>query len=54
MTVQIVENSVTVPDDVNLTLDGHKVAVTGTNGNVVRDFAHTKLNIDYEENTLRV
>ncbi|MCW4049254.1 MAG: 50S ribosomal protein L6 [Candidatus Bathyarchaeota archaeon] len=54
MTVQIVEKSVMVSDDVNLTLDGHKVAVTGTNGTVVRDFAHTKLNIDYQDNTLRV
>ncbi len=54
MTVQIVENTVEVPEAVNLTLDGHKVAVTGTNGTVSRDFAHTKLNIDYQENTLRI
>ena len=54
MTVQIVENSVTVPEDVDLTLDGHKVAVTGTNGRVERDFEHTKLNLDYQERVLRV
>ena len=54
MTVQIAENSVTVPEDVDLTLDGHKVAVTGTNGKIERDFGHTKLNLDYQERVLRV
>ncbi len=54
MTVQIVENYVMVPNDVNLTLDGNKVAVTGTNGKVVRDFAHAKLNLDYQDGTLRI
>ncbi|MCK4437455.1 50S ribosomal protein L6 [Candidatus Bathyarchaeota archaeon] len=54
MTVQIVENSVTVPEDVDLTLDGHKVAVTGTNGKIERDFGHTKLNLDYQERVLLV
>jgi len=54
VTVQIIENTVEVPEEVNLTLDGHKVAVTGTNGTVSRDFAHAKLNLDYAENTLRI
>lgn len=54
MTVQIMENSVTVPEDVDLTLDGHKVAVTGVNGRVERDFGHTKLSLDYQERVLRV
>lgn len=54
MTVQIVEKSVTVPEDVDLTLDGHKVAVTGTNGKLERDFGHTKLNLDYQERVFRV
>ena len=54
MTVEIVENTVEVPEEVNLTLDGHKVAVTGTNGTVTRDFGHTKLNLSYQDNTLRI
>jgi large subunit ribosomal protein L6 len=54
VTVQIVENTVEVPEKVNLTLDGHKVAVTGTNGMVTRDFGHTKLNLSYQDNTLRI
>ena len=54
MTVEIIENTVEVPEAVNLTLDGHKVAVTGTNGTITRDFGHTKLNLGYQENTLRI
>jgi large subunit ribosomal protein L6 len=54
VTVQIVENSVTVPEDTDLTLDGHKVAVTGANGKVERDFGHTKLNLAYQDRVLRI
>ncbi|MBN2335334.1 50S ribosomal protein L6 [Candidatus Bathyarchaeota archaeon] len=54
MTVQIVENTVTVPDDVDLTLDGYKVAVTGTNGKIERDFAHANLKLAYQDKVLRV
>jgi large subunit ribosomal protein L6 len=54
VTVEIVENQVTVPEDVDLTLDGSKVAVTGTRGKVVRDFAHAKLKLDYQGRVLRV
>ena len=54
MTVVIVENNVDVPEEVNLTLDGYKVAVTGNNGTVTRDFAHANLNLDYQDKTLRV
>jgi len=54
VTVEIVENTVEVPEEVNLTLDGHKVAVTGTNGTVTRDFAHTKLSLGFQDNTLRI
>ena len=54
MTVQIVEQNVQVPEGVNLTLDGHKVAVTGTNGELNYDFGHAGLNMVFQENTLRV
>ena len=54
MTVQIVEQTVTVPEGVNLTLDGQKVAVTGTNGAIENDFGHAGLNIDYQDSILRV
>jgi large subunit ribosomal protein L6 len=54
VTVQIVENAVTVPDEVNLNLDGAKVAVTGSNGTVARDFSHAKLNIEYNDGQLHI
>ena len=54
MTVEIVENTIEVPEEVNLTLDGHKVAVTGTNGTVIIDFGHIKLILGYQDNTLRI
>lgn len=54
MTVQIVEQNVQVPEGVNLTLDGHKVAVTGTNGELTYDFGHAGLNMGFQEGTLRV
>ncbi len=54
MTVRIVEQNVEVPEEVNLTLNGHKVAVTGTNGELNYDFGHAGLNMDFQDNTLRV
>lgn len=54
MTVQTVENHVAVPEGVDLTLDGSKVAVTGAKGRVERDFAHAKLQLEYRERVLRV
>jgi large subunit ribosomal protein L6 len=54
VTVEIIENSVEVPEEVNLTLDGHKVAVTGNRGTLTRDFGHTKLNLGYQDNVLRI
>jgi len=54
VTVQIVEQTVTVPEGVNLTLNGHKVAVTGTNGAIEYDFGHAGLNLGYQESDLRV
>jgi len=54
VTVEIVENTVEIPEDVNLTLQDNKVAVTGPNGKVERDFGHAKLNISYTNNMFRV
>ena len=54
MTVQIVENTLEIPENVDLTLNGYKVAVTGSNGNVERDFEHTRVNLDYVDRNLRI
>ena len=45
MSVQVVENTVEIPENVQLTLDGRKITVQGPKGKIVKDFAHTKLNM---------
>ena len=54
MTVQIVENTLEIPENVDLALNGYKVAVTGSNGNVERDFEHARVNLDYVDRNLRI
>jgi large subunit ribosomal protein L6 len=54
VTVQIIENNVTIPEGVDLILNGLKVAVTGNKGIVERDFAHTRLNMEYNKKILRI
>jgi len=54
VTVQIVENTLEIPENVDLALNGYKVAVTGSNGNVERDFEHTRVNLNYVDRNLRI
>ena len=54
MTVQIIENKVLIPEDIDLTLHGNKVTVTGKNGTLERDFAHARLNMSYIDKTFRI
>jgi large subunit ribosomal protein L6 len=54
VTVEIIENTVNIPEDINLTLLGNKVTVTGSKGRVERDFGHARLNISYTDNLFRV
>ncbi len=54
MTATIVENSVEIPDGVNLTLEGKSVTVIGEKGQVARDFGHTRLDLAHSGSTLKV
>ena len=54
MAAKIVENSVEVPDGVSLNLEGRKVTVAGENGEVVRDFSHTLLEMSLEDGALKI
>lgn len=54
MSVQIVENIVEIPENVQLALEGRKITVQGPKGKIVKDFTHTKLNMTKEGNTLRL
>lgn len=54
MAATIVENSVEVPAGVTLKLEGKKVTVAGERGEVVRDFSHTRLDLEHEGGSLRI
>jgi large subunit ribosomal protein L6 len=54
MAATIVENSVEVPVGVTLKLEGKKVTVAGERGEVVRDFSHTRLDLEHEGGSLRI
>lgn len=54
MAATIVEKSVEIPGEVSLTLEGKKVTVSGERGEVVRDFGHTRLDIEAEGSSVRV
>jgi large subunit ribosomal protein L6 len=54
MSLQIVENTVEIPDNIQLTLEGRKITVQGPKGKITKDFTHTKLNIIREGNSLKL
>jgi large subunit ribosomal protein L6 len=54
VSIQIVENTVEIPENVQLALEGRKITVQGPKGKIVKDFTHTKLNIVKEGNTLKL
>jgi large subunit ribosomal protein L6 len=54
MSIQIVENTVEIPENVQLALEGRKITVQGPKGKIVKDFTHTKLNMVKEGNTLKL
>jgi large subunit ribosomal protein L6 len=54
VSIQTVENTVEIPENVKLTLEGRKITVDGPKGKLVKDFTHTKLSIVKEGNTLRL
>jgi large subunit ribosomal protein L6 len=54
VSVQIVENTVEIPENVQLALEGRKITVQGPKGKIVKDFTHTKLKMAKEGNTLKL
>ena len=54
MSVQIVENTVEIPENIQLALEGRKITVQGPKGKIVKDFNHTKLDMVKEGNLLRL
>ena len=54
MSIQIVENIVEIPENIQLTLEGRKVTVQGPRGMITKDFTHTKLNIIKDGKSLKL
>jgi len=54
VSVQIVEITVEIPENVQLTLEGRKITVQGPKGKVVKDFTHTKLDMVKEGNSIKL
>jgi large subunit ribosomal protein L6 len=54
MAATVVENTIEIPDDVTLNLTGRKVTVSGERGQVVRDFGHTRLDMEQDGKALRI
>lgn len=54
MAATIVQKMIDIPDDVTLNLAGKRVTVSGERGQVIKDFSHTRLDLEHEDNTLRI
>lgn len=54
MAVTVVENSIAIPEDVTLAMDGCKITVTGEKGSVTKDFTHARLNMELLDDSVRI
>lgn len=54
MAATIVENIVKVPQNITLSLEGLRVTVAGEKGNVVKNFSHAGLEMEFKGDELRI
>ena len=54
MAATVVQNSIEIPDGVNLSLEGKRITLEGENGQVVKDFSHARLEMEHKDSTIRV
>ena len=54
MATTVVENSVNIPEGVTLSIEKKKVSISGEKGQVVKDFGHARLDMEYEGPVLRI
>jgi len=54
MSVTLVERVVEIPNAVKIKLQGKKVTVSGSKGELSKDFGHTRLDLSLEEEGLKV
>jgi len=48
MSLELVQNIIKIPEEVQLSLDGKKITVTGAKGKITKDFSHTNIKITQE------
>ena len=54
MRAEEVSETIQVPDDVDVTLEGRKITVKGPKGTLVRDFSHAPVSIEANGKNIRV
>lgn len=54
MSATVIENTIEIPDNVTLILEGKNIIISGENGQVSKDFGHTRLDMEHEANTLKI
>lgn len=54
MTTEIIETIVDIPKNVNVTLEGKKITVNGSKGKVIKDFTHTNLHLEKNDENIRI
>ena len=52
MSTEIIENIIEIPEDIQFSLDGKKITIIGEKGKLTRDFIHTKIEFNLNENNL--
>jgi len=54
MATNLVEKRISIPDGVSISVDNRKVKVSGTKGEIIRDFSHARVKIELNSNILRI
>lgn len=54
MAINLIERRISIPENVNINVDGRKVKVSGVKGEITRDFSHARVKIGLNSNTLRI
>ena len=52
--VELAQRAVSIPQDVQITVDGRKVKASGPKGTLEEDFSHLPVNFALEDNSIRV
>jgi len=54
MSAEIIENIIEIPENVQFTLEGKKISITGKKGSIIQDFTHTKIDMIHDGTTIKL